>query len=433
MTLDQFLNPTSNKETFSLLDMEEIFLGAIIGGIIDHDDIFKVKSEYFAHNETKKVFDITYKVVSNNGYVDFILIQSELAVLLGQEETKKYLDRIVTKVPEGLISSTVINELEIRYIRRESLLLIDNTRRLISESPAHTEEYVLKLHDKISTLVSIQSDYDFQKEISAETDLISSGNQDPATIKTGLNVIDKTIGGISTSEITIIGGRPGHGKTDVAIILSLSITEADPNTKVAFFSLEMSKSQLYRRYIASIAGVSSYKIRINDLSQEEIKKIGEANAIFGKYKDRLYIYDDVYDLITMKKICKSIGANIAIVDFITLMDGVSDDKRNQLGDLAKSAKRFAKSYNMGWIFLSQLSRDVERRETHRPEAGDVAESDQLTQLAGDIILLYYPFVYSKGKDEYNRLLFIFGKTRHAKFDDRRVFFDPDLIQIKDKV
>lgn len=433
--LNQFLNNEkiqSNSISFSLLDFEEIFLGAIIGGITDADDIIKVKSDYFAHKETKRLFDIVYKIVSEEGWIDFVKIQTALALLIGQNESKQYLDRVVLKVPEGIISSTIIREIETIYIKRKSLELLDESKRHIQANPSATEEIILKLHDNINSLISIQNEYNFVQEVDNEIESIIKGTSEKLVIQTGLNAIDKVVGGIATQEVTFLGARPGHGKTTMCIALSLMVLDKNPDIKLVFFSLEMSKSQLYRRYIANLSGVSSYKIRIGDLTQEEIVKIGESNAKYQKYMNRLFIYDDIYDLITMKKVCKSIGAKLVIVDFVTLMDEVgNEDKRNQLGHITKLTKRFVKTYNMGWIYVSQLNRDVEKREGYRPVAGDLSESDQLTQLAGDILLLQYYFKYSGNREDAKKLLLIYDKARYAGIDDRRVQFDADLVQIRD--
>lgn len=418
------------KQIYSLLDLEEIFLGAIVGGVTDAEDIFKVKPEFFVHNETKRLAEVCSRVISENHWLDFLAIQTELAQLIGSNESKAYIDRVVSKVSEGYVSSTFIGELEKNYIKRETMKELENARRLVAEKPEDATEIIMQVADKVALLSSIQNDFNLKQDIDDEIEKISNKELEANVIKTGIKGWDDTLGGISSGEVTFIGARPNHGKTSLFVQLALSILDKNPTIKLIAFQLEMPKSAIYQKFIANLSGVSSYKIRLNQLSEEEVAKVKEASMKFNKYKDRLFVYADVYDLITMKKLCKNVGAKIALVDFVTLMDEVSDDKRNDLGKVVKYAKRFAKAHTMGWIFFSQLNRAVEARETKRPEAGDLSESDQLTQLAGDIILLMRPFKYNNKQADYNKLLVIFDKAKYANTGQCVMHFDPDLCIIK---
>ncbi len=365
--------------------------------------------------------------------MDFIKIQNKLSELIGTNNSKIYLDRIVSQVPEGIITSTIIRDIEGYYVKRKTIEYADIFKKSVQESPNNIEEHLHILTERTNNLISYQTDYSFIKEFSEVIEQVVTGKNDKSVIRTGLRGIDKVIGGLPTSEVTIIGGRPAHGKTALAISLSLSILDTNPNMRICFFSLEMAKSQLYLRYLSNLSEVSGYKIKIGELTQEEIQKVASSNEKYKKYENRLFIYDNIYDLATMKKTARSVDASVVIVDYIAYMDDISDEnKRNDLGRVARGAKRFAKNYNIAWIYLSQLNKEVEGREGNRPKSSDLGESDQLVHAASDIWLLYYGYKYSNGDKKYlNKLLLIYDKTRHSGSGEKTFFFDPDLMIIKD--
>lgn len=415
---------------YSIAEYEEIMIGAILGGNVDTSDISHIKPNVFIIDECSRAFSTILKINNEMGFVDYVAFLTEHSKSIGSGNAKKFTDKVVSKVPENFNFNSTLSAIEENYVRRESVGLLQRAQHLIQQTPFAASDIMYSAFEKIDSLVEMKVDFSLKEEADTVANEIVSGTME-SVIKTGLKSLDTKVGGLSVGEITVIGGRPGSGKTTTSVSLAKSILDANPKIKIVKFELEMSKKLINVKFLSSLSGVSSYKMRINDLTEEDKGKILEAAEKYKQYDGRLYIFDNVYDLPTMNKIIRSTGAKIAMVDFVSLMEGVEDDKRNELGKIAKYAKRFAKDNGVAYIFYSQLSREVERRDTHLPQKSDLAESDQLTQYAGDIWLLFYRYQYTFDPKEQHDLFFILDKTRFATTGNIKLFADFDKIILRD--
>lgn len=420
-----------NKSTFSAIDLEKMFLGAVVGGVIDSGEIQKVREEYFANDSAKILFDVCNKIFTENGWVEYVSVFSEFSKRIGTQPAKVYLDEIIASVPSEFSSFRVIAELENYFVKRTASQLLDQAKNAIQTQPDIASEIIYAAYEKIEQLTTSKIDFDLNEEFDETVTNLTSDSPDRCIIRTGLHGFDDVIGGLSTQEITVVGARPGHGKTTLSIGLSYHLLKTNPKLKVVKFELEMSKEAIKRKFLSLESKVSGYKMRLGALTEDEKKKVREAGERFAQFQDRLFIFDNVYALPEMFKILKATKADVCMVDFITLMDGVDDDKRNEIGRIVKYAKRFAKAHNMAWIFFSQLNRGQELRETHRPQMSDLAESDQLTQLASEILLLFYRFKYSFEEADAQKLYLIFDKARYSTVGEKKIYFNPDTCVIGD--
>lgn len=419
------------KSSLSVLDYENIFLGALISGSIDGEEVTKAKREFFTSEENAKLFEVCHEIYTRSNWIDFVSVLSEFSKEVGPDKAKARLEKITTFVPVEFSSSGVIAELEAHYVKRQASVLMEKAKIAMVENPAMATEIMFALYEKVAKLSSSKISYDLPGEVDRTVEAVKDGVSEVQVIKTGLKAIDANMGGLSTQEVTIIGARPGHGKTTMSVALAHSILKADPSQVVVKFELEMSKEQIKRKFLSMIAKVSSYKMRINTITDEEKVLIEKAGEKMKAYANHLYIFDNIYDIGTMMRVCRETKATVCMVDFITLMDGLTDDMRRQIGNIVKMAKRFAKAHNMAWVFFSQLNRAAEGREGNRPTSGDLAESDYLTQLASEILLLFYKYKYSQSANDANRLSLIFDKARFASVTEQKIYFNPDVVLLRD--
>lgn len=424
-------NLTQTQKDFTAFDYEKILIGAVIGGQIDVDHLFKIKSSYIYSNEVREIYNIIIKLYQDSGWADYVSILTEFSTMKGQQAAKVIIDDLIRLVPHEFNPQKAIEIIEQSYILRSSVDIMNDAIKMIQTNPYSAPELSYQAHEKIESLVQTKIDYDIVDDFNQTANAIVAGDQSQLVLKTGLKSWDECSGGLSLKEVTCIGARPGHGKTTTSIALALSILDENPDAVVVKFELEMDKESIKRKFISSKSGVSAYKIRLNTLSDTEKAKVLEGAKSMEKYQNRLFIYDNIYDLPSMNKILRATKANVAMVDFISLMDGVEEDKRNEIGRIVKYAKRFAKAHNMSYIFYSQLNRGPEIRENHRPLMSDLAESDQITQYSSDIVLLYYKYKYSLDEADRDKLWMIFDKVRYGEIGDKKVYFSPDLVTIKD--
>jgi len=421
-----------NKTTSSVYDYEDMFLGAIVGGITDGEEITSKTPRHFIQKENILVFSIAKQCKELTGFCDYVAIRSEVEKAIGSVEAKKLLDKLVSKVPNEYSPASTGDKLEEFYVKRESSSILEMAKSAIQANPFAASEILYQAAEKLERITSTHVEFNLEKEFNDTVTNLLDGTAERMVVPTGLEFIDSVTGGIATQEVTFIGARPGHGKTTTCIGLAKAILATNPDKRVTIFELEMSKESLKRKWLCNEASVSSERMRLNRLTDLDKQALIKANETMSRYKDRLFIHDDIYDITSMNRIVKANKSDVVFVDFINFMENMqTDDARREMGRVAISAKRFAKMHNCGYVFYAQLNRQVEARETKRPEAGDLAESDLLTWIGADIILLLYKYKYTKDKNMANRLMWIFDKTRYAEVKDTVSVFMPDMSKIMD--
>lgn len=223
-------------------------------------------------------------------------------------------------------------------------------------------------------------------------------------VPSGLNQLDKITGGWQKSDLIIIAGRPGMGKT--AFVVSVARNAAvDFGRPVALFSLEMSSVQLVTRLISSESEISSEKIRKGDLHDSEweilrvrTEKLAEA-PIFIDDTPSLSIFDFKAKARRLKS---QHNIELIIVDYLQLMKG--DDKNignreQEISYISRSLKALAKELDIPVIALAQLSRQAERRTDNKPQLSDLRESGSIEQDADLVGFIYRPEYYGLTDDE----------------------------------
>lgn len=431
MSVLDLTSQPSSKETYSTLDYSEMFLGSVIGGQSEPSELSRCKHDFFVGDLAPKLFNVLLRLYQESDFVDYISVVDNFAGSIGSAKAKEYVDQVLNKVPAEFSPAKTIAILEKTYVQREATKILDLARKQIQMAPDQASEIMFQAQDKIDKLTNIKVDYKLSESIEATANEIITGQFDKFVIKTGLKGFDLKIGGLSTQEISVWAGRPGHGKTTTSVCMAKHILKTNPKIKIAKFELEMSERAMNTKLIASEAGVSSFGIRTNQLTDDDKQKIADAVVRLKEYDDRLFIFDQVYDLHTMIKICRALNIDLVMVDYIALMDGVEEDKRNELGKIAKYAKRDAKAHNRHWIFYSQLNRASELRENHAPQVSDLAESDQLGHIAAEIVLLYYQFKYTYDEKDRNMIRFLYDKSRYTGIAESKFYFNPDLTILRD--
>jgi replicative DNA helicase len=225
-------------------------------------------------------------------------------------------------------------------------------------------------------------------------------------VHTGLLDLDKTTGGWQNSDLIVIGGRPGMGKT--AIALSFVKAAAEAGTPVCMYSLEMQDISLYDRLVLSVANIPVEKYRTGHINQDDWKEFYKAKALLAK----LPIYVDDNPLVSMRYIKghsrtmhRKGKCNMIVVDYLQLADMRSDERnRNREQEVTKAsreAKIIAKLLNVPFILLSQLNRAVEARgnSTKKPQLSDLRESGAIEQDADVVMFIYRPWVYGVKEDD----------------------------------
>jgi replicative DNA helicase len=238
-------------------------------------------------------------------------------------------------------------------------------------------------------------------------------------LETGYRSLDLVLQGLQPSSMTIIGARPGTGKTAFALGILIHVG-AVVKRPALFFSLEMSRQELAERILASTARIDSSKLRTGDLSDGDWNRAHEA---FGFLQSAKVFIDDNPSLTVMdvrsraRRIKQQNGdLGVVIVDYLQLMSsrGRSENRQVEVSDMSRSLKILARELQCPVIALSQLSRKLEDRADKRPVMSDLRESGSLEQDADVVLFLFRPEQYGEvANDKKSDAEIIVGKNRNG--------------------
>jgi replicative DNA helicase len=237
-------------------------------------------------------------------------------------------------------------------------------------------------------------------------------------ITTGLDSLNGKIGGMHTSDLMILAGRPGMGKTSLATNIAFAAAqrwlrdqedgiepEKSAGAPTAFFSLEMSADQLATRVLAEQSGISSENLRMGKISTAEFHKLARAAAELQSLP--LYI-DDTPGLTIAalraraRRLKRQKGIRFVVVDYLQLLSGTgrggTDNRVQEISEISRGLKQLAKELDVPVLALSQLSRAVEQREDKRPQLSDLRESGSIEQDADMVWFVFREDYYLNAKE-----------------------------------
>src|ERR671912_391965 len=240
----------------------------------------------------------------------------------------------------------------------------------------------------------------------AERALNSGGHL--SGITTGLDSLNSKIGGLHPSDLIIIAGRPGMGKSSLATNIAFAAAQRfqrdaedgiEPGkgagAAVALFSLEMSADQLATRVLAEQSGISSENLRMGKISKQEFRQLARAA---GELQSLPLYIDDTPGLTIAalraraRRLKRQKGIGMVIIDYLQLLQGTgrngNENRVQEISEISRGLKQLAKELDLPVVGLSQLSRAVESREDKRPQLSDLRESGSIEQDA-DIVMFIY--------------------------------------------
>ncbi len=288
----------------------------------------------------------------------------------------------------------------------------------------------------------------------AERALNSGGHLSGVT--TGLDGINSKIGGLHRSDLLILAGRPGMGKSSLATNMAFAAAQRfvrdqedgiepgkSAGTPVAIFSLEMSADQLATRILSEESGISSENLRMGKISQQEFRQLARAAADLQTLP--LYI-DDTPGLTIAalrtraRRLKRQKGIGMVVIDYLQLLQGSgkssSDNRVQEISEISRGLKQLAKELDVPVLALSQLSRAVEQREDKRPQLSDLRESGSIEQDA-DIVMFIYREDYYVASREPKRPMDgddakIFEAYEQWQRDMERVYGTAELLVAKQR-
>ena len=410
------------------IEAEQALLGAILVNNDAYDRVSDfLKPEHFSEELHRRIFEISSQLIRAGKIASPITVKTFLGDHdLGGITIPQYLIRLVTEAVTIINAADfgrVIYDLAVRRSLihiGEDIVNIAYDAAVDHPPRAQIEEAERKLYE-----IAESGRYDggFQRFSEALTNAIDMAAKayerdgKLSGISTGMRDMDRMMGGLQMSDLVIVAGRPGMGKTALATNWAFNIAKAyefklKPDGShetvnggvVGFFSLEMSSEQLATRIIAEQSGVASYKIRRGDITDMDFHRITEA----AREMQTIPFYIDQTGGISIaqltaraRRLKRQRGLDVLVVDYLQLLSGSkskSDNRVQEITEITTGLKALAKELKVPVIALSQLSRQVESRDDKRPQLSDLRESGSIEQDADVVMFVYREEYYLKSKE-----------------------------------
>ncbi len=428
----------------SNIEAEEAVLGSILispdalfdgATFLKADDFFLVKNGW--------VWEAIFTVHERRDPIDFGTITDELERQGRLQELggPVYVSRLMDNVPSAIHAEAYGRIVEQTALRRRLLGAASQVAQLAYDERENIE-VVLDQAEQALFAVSerrltrdlkpireiVGSYYDHVQELSERDEALLG-------VPTGFSLLDKLLGGLQKSDLIIVAGRPGMGKT--GFLLNIALNAAKRHRKrAAIFSLEMSDEQLVGRLVAAETGIDSQRLRRGALREDEWMLFTEAT---GRLAETLIFIDDTPSItpLQLRTKCRRIyaeyGLDLILLDYLQLMSGDfrTDNRVQEISYISRHLKGLARELNVPVVAAAQLSRAVEQRPNKRPMLSDLRESGSIEQDADIVMFIYRDDYYNDDTEKPNIAEINIATHRNGPTDMIELFFKKELAQFRE--
>jgi replicative DNA helicase len=462
------------------IEAEQALLGAIL---VNNEAFYRVsdflKPEHFFEPIHAKIYELASSLIRAGKIASPITLKTFLPpdVDIGGMNASQYLARLAAE------ATTVINAEDYgRTIfdlatRRALIIIGEEMVNVAYDAPVdlapseQIEDAERRLYEIAET-----GRYDggfraFATALTTAVDMAARAYQRDGKLSglaTGLLDIDRMMGGLQQSDLVILAGRPGMGKTALATNMAYNIAKAwrgevrpDGRTEsvnggiVGFFSLEMSAEQLATRIISEQTEIPSYRIRRGEIDPSDFDRIAQ----MAREMETIPLYIDETGGISIaqltaraRRLKRQRGLDLLVIDYIQLLSGSSrraqEGRVQEVTEITTGLKALAKELNVPILALSQLSRQVESRDDKRPQLSDLRESGSIEQDADVVMFVFREEYYLKNKEPragseehfkwmtemeqvHGKAELIIGKQRHGPTGSVQLHFEANVTRFSD--
>jgi replicative DNA helicase len=462
------------------IEVEQALLGAIL---VNNDAFYRVSDflepRHFFEGVHQKIYEIAGSLVRAGKVASPVTLKTFLPADadIGGLTVSQYLARLAAE------ATTVINAAD--YGRtiydlslRRALIVIGEEMvneaydAPVDSAPAKQIEDAEKKLYEVAESGRYEGGFQrFAQALTTAVDMAANAYQRDGRLSglaTGLRDLDSKMGGLQPSDLVIVAGRPGMGKTSLATNVAYNVARAwagevrpDGHMStvnggiVGFFSLEMSAEQLATRIIAEQTGIPSSTIRRGAISEQDFEAIKDVSI---ELQNLPFYVDETGGLsiaqlaARARRLKRQRGLDLIVVDYIQLLQGssrrASEGRVQEVTEITTGLKALAKELNVPIMALSQLSRQVESRDDKRPQLSDLRESGSIEQDADVVVFVFREEYYLQNKEPrpntdehakwqieitaaHGKAELIIGKQRHGPTGTVQVQFDSSVTRFGD--
>jgi replicative DNA helicase len=462
------------------IEAEQALLGAIL---VNNEALYRVSDflepRHFFEPVHQGIYEIAGSLIRVGKIANPVTLKTFLpaAVDIAGLTVSQYLARLAAEATTVINAEDYGRTIYDLFIRRSLIVIGEEMVNVAFDAPVdfapreQIEDAERRLYELAET-----GKYDggFQRFASALTsavDMAARAYQRDGRLSglaTGLHDLDRMMGGLQHSDLVILAGRPGMGKTSLATNLAYNIARAwrgdvrpDGHIDtvnggiVGFFSLEMSAEQLATRIISEQTEIPSYRIRRGEIEPSDFDRI----AAVAREMEAIPLYIDETGGLSIaqlaaraRRLKRQRGLDLLVIDYLQLLQGSSrraaEGRVQEVTEITTGLKALAKELNVPILALSQLSRQVESRDDKRPQLSDLRESGSIEQDADVVLFVFREEYYLKnkepraGSDEHfkwqtdmeavhGKAELIIGKQRHGPTGTVQLQFKADVTRFSD--
>jgi replicative DNA helicase len=457
------------------IEAEESLLGAML---ISRDSVASiieiVKADDFYRSSNQMIFEAILEMYVKGEPSDPITVADHLKKKGQLEEVggKTFIHSLISNIPLAANA-----EYYARIVRNHSILrkLIYAATEIatmgyevpedLSSAVDKAQELIFSIYKDLNegsdaTAVSVMKD--IVSEVYEQVEMLHEAGSDVSGIPTGFVDLDHYSSGLHKSDMVVVAARPGMGKTALVLGMAKNIALKE-KIPIAVFSLEMSKQQVAQRLMSSQSRIDLQRLRDGKIRENEwtrlasaIEKLAECriyvdDSAFLTIMDlrsrarmmastygieklaecRIYIDDSAFltimDLRSRARMMASTyGIKLLIVDYLQLMQSTANYRGNkvlEITEISQNLKSIAKELNIPVVAVSQLSREVEKRESKRPQLSDLRESGSIEQDADMVVFIYRDEYYDEQSSKKGQAELIIAKHRNGPTGNLNLQFD----------
>jgi replicative DNA helicase len=407
-------------------EAEEAVVGAVFINPEAYYDVaqFLSADDFYIHRH-KWIWEAFVSLHEQRVPIDLLTVSDELGRRnqLNEIGGPAYLTSLVNQVPSSLNAESYGRIVEAHSIRRKMITAANQIASIAYNEKTSVDDLMNESEKAVFNVSERRLKHDLQpisavlSEYYDRIDDLAKRPEDIVGVPTGFIDLDKLLTGLQPSDLLIIAGRPGQGKT--GFMLSVAKNAGLTHKKhIAIFSLEMSNEQVVQRLISQETGIDSQRMRTGKLQENEWPLFTHAIEVFSD----THIYLDDTPAITplqLRTKCRRLhmefGLDLIIIDYLQLMSGDTrnDNRVQEVSYISRNLKVLARELNVPVLAAAQLSRAVEQRSDKKPVLSDLRESGSLEQDADIVMFIYRPDQYEKDTVKQNVAEIIVAKHRNG--------------------
>lgn len=421
----------------AVLIYPEAFIG--VAALLKVDDFFLLRHRY--------IWEAMQRLADRNEPIEYLLLANELKTTGHLDEIggPAYLTQIMNSTPTHTHAEVYARLVERAATRRRLMAVADQIKALALNEELTIEQVTdtanKKLFDVTSSTGNAQV-YTFHDMVHAYYDKVEallSDGKGLTGLPTGFRVVDNLLGGLNRSDLLLLAGRPGMGKSSFLLSLIMNVQRAaaalkQPPKRIALFTLEMGCEQIIQRAMSLEAGINLQALRHGNLPPGGWSQFVRTAGAIAPYP---IFVDDRADLTptqmraVIRKLTLGYGPlDLVIVDYLQLMSGGKSFKPSErvqeVSYISRALKNIAKEFDVPLLAASQLSRECEKRADKRPQLSDLRESGAQEQDADIVMFLYRDEVYNEATEFPNQAEIIVAKHRNGPTGTVTLYFEKTL-------